>query len=84
MRFSCHWQEIEYIIATWLEKNHFTYVEKENKKYYVMGNPLTRRFFFEYSYFFNNDYNRFLGLYDMNWEADIEKSLEIKHCMVCL
>lgn len=44
MRFSCHWQEIEYIIAIWLENNNFSYVEKGEKRYYVKGNPLTRRF----------------------------------------
>ncbi len=55
MRFSCHWQEIEYIIAIWLENNNFSYVEKGEKRYYVKGNPLTRRFFFEYYYVSSNE-----------------------------
>ena len=57
MRFSCPWQQVDNIIINWLNANKFSLVEKKNKKYFVKGNILMRRFFFEYSYLNNNGNN---------------------------
>ncbi|MBQ9608090.1 MAG: hypothetical protein IJV15_01435 [Lachnospiraceae bacterium] len=57
MRFSCPWQQVDNIIINWLNANKFSFVEKKDKKYFVKGNILVRRFFFEYSYFNNNGNN---------------------------
>lgn len=57
MIFSCSWQEVDYVIQNWLNQNKFSYVEKNNKKYYVKGNTFTRKIFFEYYYVNNNGHN---------------------------
>ena len=54
LRFSCTWQQVDNIITNWINANKFSLVEKKNKKYFVKGNMLMRRFFFEYSYNSNN------------------------------
>lgn len=54
MSFSCPWQLVQNIINNWLNDNGFFLVEKKNKRYFVKGNILSRRFFFEYSYSNNN------------------------------